>query len=204
MNENSSRRPAYGQGKRPMIPTPRIFVAAALIPLAACATTSVRTDFAPDVDFDGYQTFALASPDAAAVSGPTGLGNPLMNRRIRNAIAGELRSRGYREVEPEEATFLVAYHAAVEGKLDVQTVNNYYGYGWRGGYVNDTDVRPYDEGTLVVDVVDAGSEELVWRGTVTAEVDTDSSAEKRDERLRDALRKLFDEFPPEASVQDQD
>ena len=187
-----------------MISIPRIFVAAALIPLAACATLSVQTDFVPDTNFAGYRTFALASPDDAAVTGPAGLSNPLMDRRIRNAIAGELRSRGYQEVEPGEATFLVAYHAAVEGKLDVQTVNNYYGYGWRGGYVNDTDVRPYDEGTLVVDVVDAGSEELVWRGTVKAEVDIDASAEKRDERLRDALQKLFDEFPPEASAQEHD
>ena len=51
-------------------------------------------------------------------------------------------------------------------------------------------------GTLVVDVVDAKTKTIVWRGTATKDVDTKASAEKRDKNINRAAEKLFKNYPP--------
>jgi hypothetical protein len=51
-------------------------------------------------------------------------------------------------------------------------------------------------GTLVVDLVDAGNKELVWRGTATTPIDKTASVEKREAAVQEAVEKLFAAFPP--------
>jgi hypothetical protein len=116
----------------------------------------------------------------------------------------ELQTRGYRLVD-ENPDFKVGWHGAIDQKLDVGTMDSYYGYGWGswyspyyGGGAPHTYVREYEEGTLILDVVDAASNKLVWRGTAQAELSSNSSAEKRQERLNEAVSKILEDFPPKA------
>jgi hypothetical protein len=51
-------------------------------------------------------------------------------------------------------------------------------------------------GTLVVDVVNAKTKTIVWRGTATKEVDVNASPEKRDRNINRAAEKLFKSYPP--------
>lgn len=51
-------------------------------------------------------------------------------------------------------------------------------------------------GTLVVDMVDARSKTIVWRGTATKEVDLKASPEKREKNINKAAEKLFKNYPP--------
>jgi hypothetical protein len=51
-------------------------------------------------------------------------------------------------------------------------------------------------GTLVVDVVNAKTKTIVWRGTATKEVDVNASPEKRDRNINRAAEKLFKNYPP--------
>jgi hypothetical protein len=123
--------------------------------------------------------------------------------RVENAVNSELGARGYRQIDTEAADFKVGWHASVEGQVDVSTVNNYYGYGgsaWGAGGGNaytDTYVREYKQGTLILDVVDARTDELVWRGTAQAEVSMSDDSEKRERRIQLAVEKLLRDFPPE-------
>ena len=56
------------------------------------------------------------------------------------------------------------------------------------------DVIHYQVGTLVVDLVDADSGRLVWRGTATDTIV--HSQEKKAKKIRKAAVKLFKKFPP--------
>jgi hypothetical protein len=57
--------------------------------------------------------------------------------------------------------------------------------------------RTYDEGTLLIDVLEPGSQRLLWRGVGRAEVHRISDPAKREERLREAVAKILERFPPE-------
>ena len=53
------------------------------------------------------------------------------------------------------------------------------------------------EGTLLIDIIDAGARELAWRGTAEAEVHNEASPEQRQQRLNEAITKILDRFPPQ-------
>lgn len=97
-----------------------------------------------------------------------------------------LRRRwGFRRVISGDADFKVAAHVVALEKLDVATLdrygyNNYgyrnygyrnYGYPFYFGYsgsgiVTRDYVRECVEGTLILDIIDGGKNELIWRGWV--------------------------------------
>jgi len=58
----------------------------------------------------------------------------------------------------DRADLLLHYHARVENQLDVQAANPPYDYG------DDCDSSVYDAGTIMLDLVDAPTNTLVWRG----------------------------------------
>jgi hypothetical protein len=67
-------------------------------------------------------------------------------------------------------------------------------YGW--GAPSSVDVYQYKEGTLIVDVVDAKTKQLVWRGFATGTVDPDAKPEQRERKLNDAIAQMMAQFPP--------
>ena len=89
--------------------------------------------------------------------------NAITENRVRRAVDNSLSAGGYRKLESGTPDFLVAWQAAIEGKVDVTMVNGYYGYGYRrwGAWGAGPMDREYDEGTLILDVIDAESRELV-------------------------------------------
>ncbi|ADO69677.1 conserved uncharacterized protein [Stigmatella aurantiaca DW4/3-1] len=182
---------------------PRLVVVSLLVlALAACAGIETRTDYDPgSVDkLTGYRTYAwLPSPHTQNSQ----VYNPIVESRVRKAVEQELQSRGYQEVS-QNPDFKIGWHGAVDQKLDVQTVDQYYGYAWDPWYspfylgpsVPETRVREYQEGTLILDFIDAASNKLVWRGTAQAELRESASASKRQERLNEAVHGMLKDFPP--------
>jgi uncharacterized protein DUF4136 len=91
-------------------------------------------------------------------------------------------------------------------KISTQTVmdvdhfgyGGYYGWGgWGGGFATSTvNVREIPVGTLMVDIVDSASKELVWRGVASDTVNPNAKPEKREKNINQAVAKLFKKFPP--------
>ncbi len=186
-------------------PTPysRSLSVAAFLILWASACTAARTtsDYDPSVDLTPLDVYAWLPPlepagDSAAQT------DTLLRDRIRRSVDSVLTARGFRKVVAEEAEFLVQHHISVDRKLDVDSTHVGYGHGpWFGGggiYVGTT-VWPYDEGTLIIDFVDPTDKELLWRGTGRSRLNTASSPEKRERRVRAVVEAILAQFPPPAA-----
>jgi hypothetical protein len=175
---------------------PRIAVAALL--LAACSSVQVSTDYDPGTDFSGLKNYAWLAQNVNA-SGDLRLDSTLLNERIRSAVEAQLAERGYKKVAAGQVDFLVAYHTAVERKIDIDTMYRGYGYGphdWGWGAGHETVVYEYDEGTLLLDVLDPKAHRLLWRGSASAVVSEQSTPKKRTKLINEAVAKLLDRFPP--------
>jgi hypothetical protein len=61
-----------------------------------------------------------------------------------------------------------------------------------------TYVEEYAIGSLIVDIVDAKSNKLAWRGTARTRVDQSDNYEKKKEIINRAIQKLLVGFPPSA------
>lgn len=180
---------------------PAILSALALC-LVGCSNLQVTTDFDPDVDFSNVRSYAWLDQR----SGVEGENNPnsLLDRRVRGAVDAELLARGLAIADRQSADVLVSYHIGVEKKLDVNTIHSGYGYGsgWYGsrgrtyaGY-SETYVREYEEGTLLIDLIDPARNELIWRGSGQARVQQASTPEEREKRVREVVGKVLAGFPP--------
>lgn len=173
-------------------------VLAASVAAAACGSgISTRSDYDPGAveAIRNYQTYAwLPEPSQDR-------GRQLVAGRITAAVDAELAAKGYRKVA-RDPDFEVGWHVATDDRVDVQTFNDYYGYGYRGWgyggpvYGQQTTVRNYTQGTLLLDVVDGDSDQLVWRGTAEGEVDVNASPEERSARINEAVGEILGDFPP--------
>jgi hypothetical protein len=174
---------------------------AVAITQAACSGMKIKTDYDPGAvqAMGEYRTYRWLSqprePDARVY-------NKLVALRVTGAVEDVLNGKGYGMAE-DAPDFLVGWHAAIWGRLDVREVDRYYGYGhrrWRGRYggtmYRDVQVREYEEGMLILDIVDGKSRELVWRGSAQAEIRSDVGPQKKEERIRRAAEKILEQFPP--------
>lgn len=162
--------------------------------LAGCAAITVSADFDPEVDFQTYRTYAWGPADALPTGDPRLDNNPFFDDRMRGAVDGELAERGLTVAPATEADLVVHYHISIRERIDVVTVDREYGY--EPGY--DTAVREWQEGTLMVDLVDTRTNRVIWRGW--AQSDMAGVIDDRDalaERIRKACDKLFTRYPPQ-------
>ena len=71
------------------------------------------------------------------------------------------------------------------------------GSRWGGGMATATS-STIDIGSLVVDMYDPSTKQLVWTGTATKTIDPSSNQEKNEKNLDKAMAKLFKNYPPTA------
>jgi hypothetical protein len=61
-----------------------------------------------------------------------------------------------------------------------------------------TDAAPYEQGSLILDLVSPATQRIVWRGVVQAEIDRTRKPDQRDKRIRDGIVDLLKKFPPKS------
>jgi hypothetical protein len=154
----------------------------------------VKTDYDRAANFSQYKTFSwkkVQTPD------------PLWVDRIKAAVDAALAAKGWTQVESGGDISIVA----IEINRDQQTLNTFYdnfgggfgrrGFGGFGGFGESTTTpETYTVGTLVVDLFDAKTKNLVWRG-VSSGMLSDKS-DKNIKSLNRGVQKLFQHFPPDA------
>ena len=173
-----------------------VFLVASLgTTLAGCLTLMpVGSHVEHGVDFVRFATYDWGPPDALPASDDRLRENPYFVDDVHGAIDTELHHRGLVRATAERADLLVHYHAAVTERVEVAT---------RPGPYRDCvgdDCRPrvteYDAGTLVIDLVDASTRQLVWRGWAEHRLEDmldDPGLVKR--RVQDAVRRIFETYP---------
>jgi hypothetical protein len=150
----------------------------------------VRTDYDRGANFGQYKTYSWEKVQTQ---------DSLWVDRIKEAVNAALTAKGLTPVESGGDIAIVA----VEATQNQRTLNTFYdgfGGGWRwrgfGGFGEaTTTVDTYKVGTLIVDLFDAHSKTLIWRGS-----SSDSLSDKSDKNIRNldkAVQKMFDHFPPD-------
>lgn len=159
----------------------------------------VVTDSDQTYDFSGKKTIQFLGwqNDSDKIM------NDLDKERMRTALHDEFQARGMSKVE-SGAELAVSLFIVVDQKTSTSAYTSYYGgtgYGyrgrggyWGGGHASTTYTESdYLEGTLVMDVFDGASKELVWQGVMTGTVK--EKPEKRAKSIPKSVRKLMKKFP---------
>jgi hypothetical protein len=176
------------------------FAVTLLVALTACAA------FPPPksaVDYKKNYNFNQASRVAFAPESRKGGGALLLSDvqadRVVLSIERALDSCGYKVVDdPAEADLVLSWHVVAHEKTDVRgyDATSYY-QCWRcGPSVSDVSVKRYTEGTFIVDMIDPGLNQSVWRGVIQGRLKSNPDDVGQQERFDAAAMEMFSNFPP--------
>ena len=166
--------------------------------LAFASTAAIAQDV--KTDFDKSANFAAIKTFQAKIG--TSWNNQISEKRVLDEITQSLVEKGWKSVDANPDA-LVLLHGATEKQKSLNTFysgGGYGGYGYRGwgGGMSmgtaTTTTSEYLVGTLVVDIFDAKTKGLMYRGTASDELS--DKPEKNQKKLQKASDKLFKDFPP--------
>ena len=154
----------------------------------------VKTDYDRSANFTQYETYSWGGVKTE---------DPLLIDRIKAAVNSVLTAKGWTQVESGSDVSVMALRMT----RAQQTLDTFYdgfggGWGWRGfgsgGFGESTTTTDtYEVGTLVIDLFDAKTKQLLWRGFSSATLSTNSN--KNTQNLDKGVAKMFKEFPPRSS-----
>ena len=156
---------------------------------------------AQDVKIDYDKAFNFSPVKTYSIKIGTGWGNDLSERRVLAEFDEAIAAKGWKKVAEDQADIRVLLHGATETKKSASTFySGMGGYGYRFGGMGmgsaSTVINEYTVGTLVVDMFDAKTKNLVFRGI--AEDEISDNPEKNAKKLEKASKKMFKDFPPAA------
>lgn len=157
---------------------------------AASFAQQVKTDYDHNANFGQYKSYSWEKVQTK---------DPLLVERIKDAVNAALAAKGWTQVDSGGDVSVVA----MEITRNQQTLNTFYdgfGGGWRwrgfGGFGEaTTTTEPYQVGTVVVDLFDGKTKNLIWRGSASDTLS--NNAEKNTKNLDKGVQKMFAHFPPE-------
>jgi Domain of unknown function (DUF4136) len=154
----------------------------------------VKTDYDHNANFAQYKTYRWEHVQTK---------DPLYVDRIKTAVNAALAARGWTQVDSGGDVSIIAIQMAHER----ETLNTFYdgfggGWGWRrfgGGGFGDatTTTETYRIGTLIVDLYDTRTKQLIWRGSASDTLS--NNATKNTDNLDKGVEKMFAKFPPGSS-----
>ena len=171
-----------------------VAVVMALFLTPAAFAQRVSVDWDHDADFTKYKTYKYVKSEPVE--------DPLMDERVVAALEAQMGEKGFTK-DDSNPDMIVTYHANhKENKAYVTDSFGYggYGAGWRWGGMgmgnSTTRVITSEKGTIVIDMYDAKSKQMLFRGKAT---DTLSSKPKKNaEKINKAVTKVFKKYPPKS------
>ena len=149
------------------------------------AAQDVRYNFMPGADFSKYRTYKWVN---------TGDAHPdqIMDAQIKQAVDSQLASKGMTKTDDDKADLYIGYQTSVNQERQWDAWGSRaFGMG-TGSWTSST----ISVGTLVLDMYDPGTKQLVWTGSATKTIDPSSNHEKNMKNLDKSMAKLLKNYPP--------
>jgi hypothetical protein len=152
-----------------------------------CASTEVSSYVARGADLHFRRTYDWAPIAARSTGDPRLDNNPFFAQRVQAAVDSQLASRGFEKTAVPH--FLVHYHASVTQQIQISPSEH-------GVACEECRPEMYDEGTLLVDIVDARTGLLAWRGWAKGSIDgVIDNQEWMERRIDEAVARIMRELP---------
>ena len=180
---------------------------AMVVLLAGCSAFSVMSDYDRKYDFRTFQTYRWPAENEGIRKDDVLVEHPLVYKRVQAAVNQQLQAKGFR-LAGSNADFIVYAHAGVKRRqayyqsfgVDAPFGPYRWYRPWWGPYGGYTYVSYYDEGSLVIDIIDARTKDLAWRGIATRVVKDYRTTEDMQRDINKAVSKILATFPPGAQA----
>jgi hypothetical protein len=186
----------------------RIALLSLLILVSAACGPTIRIERDATAPIAPGSSWSWGVPDRDGLAREEGAVVPddSVHRMILGAIEAELTGRGFPRVESDASSFVVHFHVGRRSVLDtlpplgeprrdggaITAQGTWGGYG-RPESVDDRTVE-WEEGMLIVDVLERTRGVVAWRGIIAGEI-REAAGVRPEPAIRDAVRSLLRKFP---------
>lgn len=158
--------------------------------IAGCSTTPTRVDKGPVK----ARTFSFIKGGTSPASSLAD-SREQVHRVIQDAITQNLAGKGLSKMA-SGGDVIVAYLVIVGNNANTEAINTYFGYGRDDSALHDKAHKAYNRsknpnyfeaGTLLIDIVDSKTHEVLERNYVVRPILRDPSAEVRAAHIQEAV-----------------
>ncbi len=154
-------------------------------------TLQVKTDFDHHVTFQQYRSFRMGEGKVIEKGAVTE--NTIVKDRVNAALRNGLMTRGL-QPGADHADLIARFAVGARTVTELEGVGYPLAIGMWGAYPGDFWVTEHPEGTLVIDLVDARSQKLVWRAYCVSQGTGMADAAL----IEKAVLRALSRFPPAA------
>jgi hypothetical protein len=179
-----------------------ILIMLCFIIFLGCSSVQVSQDYEPSVNFSNLKNYRWQSIEQEK-TGDIRIDNPLLDKRIREAVDRSLGEKGYESDNETSYDFYVAYKMTIQKRIETDNLSTGIGFGFgtygrHGGIGVSTGgrVNEYDEALIVIDIINAKDNDLLWRGKSTSRMSQHSTPEKTTKSVNKIIEKIMAQFPP--------
>lgn len=172
-------------------------VLAGAVATATAYASSITVDSKADpaADFSRYKTYSWTEMKEVR--------SEAVKKRITSAVDAQLKRKGFARKDDGVADLKVAVHPSLSKEYPTHSYDAGWEYNWGTWAPPFGDIGTGSSlgesipiGTVMVDLVDIATKKLVWRGAARSPLDSEASAEQKQDLVDDAMEKLFKKFPP--------
>ena len=165
-----------------------LIAVAVLLVLGAGAAGKIETMVDPSAPFSSYRTFNLEVSTPDPEQDPTGQRRRL-HQVLTESITEEFEKKGLKSTNDQPDLKIV--YTGYTGAAAAGGVMTGAG-GMRGWRFYDYNV--YDQGTLIIEIIDTTTDKSVWRGTIPVALPKDPA--NIPQKATKAVSKLLRRYPP--------
>ena len=180
----------------------RVFLVGFLVVwVAACSPVKVQTDVKSTVNLSDMKTFDWLDSTAAPGTDAR-VNNPELAHLVRTATEKNLLKKGF--VKSASADFLVNWLGAIEDRVQTESIQHFYSsYGYGTLAAGNAEqgketaaVRSYEEGVIIIDILDPQKHILLWRGKGTRRLMKGMSKAQVARYINLSADEILKNFPP--------
>jgi hypothetical protein len=163
--------------------------------LSGCATIRVSSHTEHGLAWSQYRTFEWGLADSLPPSDPRFQKDPHFRDRIEGAVERQLAAKGFeRSAATATPDVLIHYHAAINERITVDEIDRQYVQCVTGDC--GPRITHYEAGTLVVDIIDARTNRLIWRGWAQDSVEgVLGNRDRVRQTVEEGVSRMFATFP---------
>ena len=163
----------------------------ALVLAAGCASMNVSSYVERGYDLSRFHTYAWSPAPAAATGDPRLDSNPFFDEQMRAEVEMQMAMRGFeRTARPPD--LLVHYHANMTQRIETEDLDGQYGSCEQG----NCRAEVYDAGTILIDLVDPGTQKVIWRGWAEGAMDGVVDDQTwLEAKITQAVTRIFERLP---------
>jgi hypothetical protein len=170
--------------------------------LVGCTTVSVQTENHAKANMAGLKSYGWLQTNT-----PPGenvrVNNPEVVGLVRDAVEMSLQKKGYVKDDSGSPDFLITWFGAIEKKVKKESIDHFYStYGY-GSVASQMDqkgkdsgiVKKYEEGTILVDILDHKTHSRIWRGSGTNRLMKEMNEGAAVQYINRVVGQIFKDFP---------